>query len=66
MKYYKTIYVVRFMNAYGDIDTRMVQYTTLQRYIKNWGWTHNGDKSGLEIIEHTFETIFKTRAEEHD
>jgi len=52
------------MNAYGYIDTKMVQKSTLDRYVKNWGWTYNGDKSGLEVIEHTFETMFKPKIEE--
>ena len=50
MKYYKTIYIVRYINAYGYIETKMVQKSTLDRYIKNWGWEYNGDKSGLEVI----------------
>lgn len=66
MKEYKTIYLVRYMNAYGYIDTKLVQKSTLDRYIKNWGWEYNGDKSGLEVITHTFETMFKPKIEEHD
>lgn len=60
----KTIYIVRYMNAYGYIETKLVQKSTLDRYIRNWGWIHNGDKTGLEVIEHTFETMFKPKIEE--
>ena len=64
MKTYKTIIIVRYMNAYGYIDTKLVQKSTLDRYIKNWGWEYNGDKSGLEVITHIFETIFIPKIEE--
>ncbi|NLE06395.1 MAG: hypothetical protein GX638_16540 [Crenarchaeota archaeon] len=62
----KTIYIVRFMNAYGYIETKLVQKLTLDRYIKNWGWKYNGDESGLEVITYTFETMFIPKIEEHD
>jgi hypothetical protein len=59
----KKINIVRYMNAYGYIETKMVQDSTLNRYIKNWGWKYNGDKSGLEIIAFEFESIFKEEFE---
>lgn len=64
MKTYKTIIIVRYMNAYGYIETKLVQKSTLDRYIKNWGWQYNGDKSGLEVITHIFETMFVPKIEE--
>jgi hypothetical protein len=54
------------MNAYGYIETKLVQKLTLDRYIKNWGWKYNGDESGLEVITYTFETMFIPKIEEHD
>ena len=53
----KTVRIIRYVNAYGYVETKLIQESTLKRYIKNWGWKYNGDKSGLEVIQHTFETI---------
>ncbi len=64
MKEYCTIRIVRYMNAYGYIVTKLVQQSTLERCIKNWKWEYNGDKSGLEVFTFQRETIFKPKIEE--
>lgn len=46
-----TFYIVRYMDAYGKIISKLIQsQKVIDRWIRNWGWQNNNDDSGLEIF----------------
>jgi hypothetical protein len=49
-------YVVLFKNAYGDVVERLLTRSKVDKWIKNWGFQYNGDKSGLEVHEITYDS----------
>lgn len=52
-----TFYVVRYMDAYGKIISKLIQsQKVIDKWIKNWGWQSNEDGSGLEVFKLNFKS----------
>jgi hypothetical protein len=55
------INVVRYLDASNNLQTRMISDKSLLRWIKNWKWEYNGDRTGLEVKVFTFYSIFEVK-----
>lgn len=53
-----TRYIVRFIDAYGKPNERLLSENSANCWIKNWNWKHNEDNSGLQVIKVEFKDKF--------